>query len=324
VRRRDFISAATAALISPLVARADQRDKRIGFLSAYPEVVGKELVGCFSKGLAESGWIEGRNITIDYRWVGGKSELYRLYAAELVALKPDLIACNSTPAAEALQRATTDIPVLFMSVSDPVASGIVASLAHPQGNLTGLSNYLAATAGKLLELFKTVNPGLTRTVVLYDHDNPGKVLEAKELQAVSAALGLAIELPDIRNGKDIAEAISTAAQVPGTGIMTLVDGVTNSSRDLIIRLTTELRLPVISETREFVAAGGLMAYGLDFCDHFRRAAGYADKILKGAKPADLPVELPTKFMLTINLKTAKMIGVRVPPTMLSLADEIIE
>lgn len=220
MKRRDFMILLGGAAAWPFMAHAQQSRKRMGFLSAYPEDVGAELVGCFRRGLAELGWIEGQTVTADYRWAAGQPERYATFAAELVALKPDILACNSTPAAQALQRVTSEIPIVFMSVADP--------------------------------------------------------------------------------------------------------GLTNSHRSLIIELTTKLKLPVISETREFAAAGGLMSYGLNFCEHFRRAASYVDKILKGAKPSDLPVELPTKFQLIINAGTARTIGLAVPDTVLSLADEVIE
>jgi len=331
MRRREFISliagvALTSLPFRPITAQPQPKGKtaRLGFLSAYPAETGKTLVGCFRKGLEQLDWIEGRNISIEYRWVGDRPERYAAFAAELVALKPDLIACNSTPAAQALARATPSIPIVFMSVSDPVASGIVSNLSHPQGNITGVSNYLSATAGKLLELFKTASPNVSRVLVLYDHANAGKALEVRELQASAPALGLALDIPQTRNGDDIARAISAISETSGAGIVALTDGVTNANRGLIIELAAKARLPVISETREFVGAGALLSYGLDFCDHFRRAASYVDKLLKGARPSDLPVELPTKFQLAINLKAARTLGVTIPHNMIALADEVIE
>jgi len=324
MRRRDFTTYFGLAVAAwPLTVRA-QRMRRIGFLSSYTAEGGKELVGCFRKGLQAAGWIEGRTISIEYRWAAGRAERYAALAAELTRLNLDVIACNSTPAAQALQRATQDVPVVFMTVSAPVDGGIVPSLARPLGNITGVSNYSPATTGKLLELFKSVLAKPSRILVLRDPANIGKLIDVRELQASAPKLGLTLEVIDVRNGEDIERALAAAGRSDGVGIVTLTDGVTLSNRARIVELTKKYRLPTIFQTKEFVAAGGLMSYGVNFCEHFRRAAAYVDKILRGAKPADLPVELPTTFELVINLKTAKEIGVSVPPAMLTLADQVIE
>ena len=325
MRRRAFITLLGGAATWPLAARAQQSRKlfKIGFLSSYTAEAGKDLVGCFRKGLEELGWIDGKNISIEFRWAQGRAEQYPVLAAELVHLDLDLIAANSTPAAQALQRATRDIPVVFMSVSDPVASGIVKGLARPEANITGVSNFLPATSGKLLELLKSVAPNASRVVVLRDPDNAGKSLEVRELQASGPVLGLAIEVMDVRNVEEIAGAFAAIGHGP-TALVTLADGVTISNRKQIVELAAKHRLPAIYQVRAFVDAGGLMSYGLNFCQHFRRGARYVDRILKGAKPADLPVELPTTFELIINRIAANAIGVAISESFLMRADEVIE
>lgn len=326
-RRRDFVKGFIGSGIAwPLKALARQsvRMWRIGFLSSYTREGGKELIACFRKGLEQAGWIEGRTISIEYRWAERHAERYYPLALELVRLNLDVIACNSTPAAQALQRATRDVPIVFMTVSAPVKSGIVRSLAHPEGNITGVSNYSPATTGKLLQLFKTVVPSLSRVLVLRDPANFGKRIDVRELQTSAPQLGLVLKIIDVRNGKDIERAFSAMGQSDGIGIIALTDGVTLSNRERIVELAKKKRLATMFQTKEFVDAGGLMSYGINFCQHFRRAAAYVDEILKGAKPADLPVELPTTFELVINRGTARGIGLTVPPTILSLADQVIE
>jgi putative tryptophan/tyrosine transport system substrate-binding protein len=325
IGRRKFLATLGGAAMWPLAASAQPsgRTFRIGFLSSYTEQAGKDLVGCFQRGLAELGWIEGRNISIEHRWAQGRAERYPVLAAELARLDLDLIASNSTPAAQALQRATRDIPVVFMSVSDPVASGIVKSLARPEGNITGVSNFLPATSAKLLELLKSVAPDTSRVIVLRDPDNAGKWLEARELQDGGPVLSLAVEIVDVRNAEEIERAFAATRKGP-TAVVTLVDGVTLSNHKRIVELATRHRLPAIYQVRAFVDAGGLMSYGLNFCRHFRRGAMYVDRILKGAKPADLPVELPTTFELIINRKAADAIGLAMSESFLMRADEVIE
>jgi putative ABC transport system substrate-binding protein len=304
-------------------AQPSRKIFKIGFLSSYSEQAGKDLVGCFQKGLKELGWIEGRNISIEYRWAQGRAERYPVLAAELAGLGLDLIASNSTPAAQALQRAVRDIPVVFMSVSDPVASGIVKTLARPEANMTGVSNFLPATSAKLLELLKFVAPNTSRVTVLRDPDNAGKWLEAQELQAGGPVLNLAVEIVDVRNVEEIESAFAAIRDGP-TALVTLVDGVTISNHKRIVELAARHRLPAIYQIRAFVDAGGLMSYGLNFCQHFRRGAMYVDRILKGAKPADLPVELPTTFELIINRRAANSIGLAISESFLLRADEVIE
>jgi putative ABC transport system substrate-binding protein len=326
VGRRGFIAAfGSAAVIWSRAARAQQAGAvpRVGFLAGGAASSSK-YVDCFRTGLKDLGWVEGKNITIEYRWSDGVLEHYATLAAELVHLKPDLIVVSSTPGTQAVQQATHEIPVVFIAVSDPVASGIVASLARPGGNITGVSNFLPATSGKLLELLEAAAPGRSRAGILYNPDNAGKMLELRELQAAGKTLGIATQPLQVRSSDDIDHALRTAADLHCDSLVTLQEGVTFANRSRIIAYAQDNRLPSIYQIREFVDAGGLMSYGLNYCDHHRRGAYYADKILKGARPADLPVELPTKFELVVNLKAAAAIGLKMPATLLALADEAIE
>jgi putative tryptophan/tyrosine transport system substrate-binding protein len=256
-------------------------------------------------------------------WRGAATPLPAL-AAELVSLSPDLIVVSSTPGAQAVQKATREIPAVFIAVSDPVASGIVASLARPGGNLTGVSNFLPATTGKLLELLKAATPSAVRIAVLRDPNNAGKQLELRELEVLGSDLGVAIEAVDVRAPGDIEHAFSNLNRMGVEALITLVDGITITNRHRIAELAAKHRLPTIFQVRDFVDAGGLMSYGLNYCQHWRSAAAYVDRILKGDKPADLPVQLPTKFELIINLKAAKAIGLTMPPALLGLADELVD
>ena len=310
----------------PLTARAQQFGKvfRVGFLSSYSPEGGKVLLACLEDGLRDLGWVKGRNIQFDYRWSGGAATPLPSLAAELVRLNPDLIIVSSTPGAQAVQKATREIPAVFVAVSDPVASGIVASLARPGGNLTGVSNFLPATTGKLLELLKAATTSAVRIAVLRDPNNAGKQLELRELQVLGSNLGVAIEAVDVRAPDDIEDAFSYLNRIGADALITLVDGVTMTNRHRIAELAAKHRLPTIFQVRDFVDAGGLMSYGLNYCQHWRSAAAYADRILKGDKPADLPVQLPTKFELIINLKAAKAIGLTMPPALLGLADELVD
>jgi putative ABC transport system substrate-binding protein len=327
MERRKFITLLGGAMATfPLVAQAQQPGKvfQIGFLSNYSSGGGQALLACLKDGLKQLGWTEGQNAHFEHRWAGGDAKLLPAMAAELAGLHPDLIIVSSTPGAQAAQHATRDIPVVFVAVSDPVANGIVTSLARPGANVTGVSNFLPATTGKLLELLKAVCPGALRFAILRDPNNPGKRLEVEELRAEGSKMGFAIEAVDVATPDAVEDAFSA---MKGTGVealITLVDGVTMTSRARIAGLAEQARLPSVFQVRDFVDAGGLMSYGLNYCAHWARAASYADRIMRGANPSDLPVELPTKFELVINLKTARAIGLEVPPTLLARADEVIE
>jgi putative ABC transport system substrate-binding protein len=278
----------------------------------------------FRQGLGEHGWIEGQNIVVEYRVAEAKTERFPELAAELVRLKVDLIVAASTPAAQATQQATKTIPIVFIMVSDPVASGIVASLARPGANITGLSNMLPEMSGKLLELLKEAVPAATRVAVLYDPANAGKLLEFKELQAAAPALGMKLQSLEVHTDKEVDGAIATMTKARLDGLVTFIDAVTNKHRQRIVDFAAKHRVPSIYQTSEFAEAGGLMSYGLNPNEMFRRAAAYVDKILKGTKPADIPVERPIKFQFVINIKTAKQLGLKIPPNMLVRADRVIK
>jgi putative ABC transport system substrate-binding protein len=310
MRRREFIGLVGGAAAWPLAARAQLgKTARVGFLSGVFRAGDKGPVDCFRDGLRELGWIEGKNIEVQYRWAGGLPKRFTELADELVRLKPDVIVVTSTPGAQAVQR---------------VASEIVASLARPGANVTGVSNFLPATTAKLLELLKTVSPQLSRVAVLNNPTDPGKVLEVRELERSGPTLGIAVESIEVRSSEDFDPALSRIAPSRFDAIVTLQEGVTFENRFRIVTYAEKNRLPAIYQIREFVASGGLMSYGLNYCQHFRRGAVYVDKILRGANPAELPVELPTTFELIVNLKSAKAIGLVLPETFLLRADEVIE
>jgi ABC-type uncharacterized transport system substrate-binding protein len=325
--RREFIRLiGGAAAAWPLSTRAQQSStgKRIGFISSGSAAGLQARFACFMDGLRQFGWIEGQTISVEQRWGVGSSEPLPILAEKLARLKLDLIVATGTPAAQVIQRTTRDIPVVFIMVSDPVASGIVKSLARPGENVTGFSNFLPATTGKLLELIKTGVPAASRIAFLYDPANEGKLLELRELQASAQVLGVALEPRELRTTEDIESVFTAMAKTRPEALIVPSDGVTLGGLRRIVELAAMIRLPAIYQTREFVEAGGLMSYGLNVCQHHRRAAIYVDKILKGARPVDLPVELPTTFELLINAKTAKALGLEIPATLLALADEVIE
>ena len=295
-------------------------------MSTYSEEGGRELIGCFKTALAKLGWVEGQNVQFEHRWAEGKSDRYVPLATELAAMDLDLLAVNSTPASQAVKKATAgkNVPVVFMSVSDPVESGLVASLRRPGGNMTGVSNFFPATAGKLLDIIKTIVPQLARVVVIRDPANPGKKLDAGEIESAGRSVGVEVLDGSVKNADDIRQVFSSAASLRPDGWIVLVDGVTLSNQHLILDLAQASRLPAIYQVREFVEAGGLVSYGLNFCQHFARAAVYVDKILRGASPSDLPVEQPTEFELVINARTAKALGLEIPPILFAGAAEVLE
>jgi putative ABC transport system substrate-binding protein len=330
MHRRGFITLLGGAAVAwPLAARAQVRSNkpiRMGFLSNFTAKAGKELVGCFTSALGHLGWVEGQNLNIEYRWAEGKAENYPLLAAELAGMNLDIIAVNSTPAAQAMRKATppNGVPVVFMSVSDPVETGIVQSIPRPGANITGLSNFFPANSAKLLEIIRIVVPKMSRVIVIRDAANPGKTLDTKEIKEGGRTLGLTVEDAGVRSASEIKMRFSEMEKARPDALIVLIDGVTLSNRELILELINQSKLPAIYQVRDFVDAGGFISYGLNFCQHFAGAATYVDKILRGEKPADLPIELPTKFELVINLKTAKAMGLEVPPTLLARADEVIE
>ena len=325
LRRREFMTLLGGAIAWPLVARAQQRAKLpiVGFLGAATRSARSQWVAAFLQRLHELGWIEGRTVAIEYRWAEGRSERFAEIAAEFVRLKVDVIVTYATPPAIAAKKATAVIPIVSAVMGDPVGAGLVASLARPDGNVTGLSNQSADLAGKRVELLREVVHGLRRLAVLANVSNPVSGVEIGEVQAAAKALGLDVVTLEIRRAEDIAPAFETlkgraqALYVAGDPLM-----ITNRVR--INTLALGARLAATYNQREYVEAGGLMSYGPNFPDLFRRAGDYVDKILRGTKPAAIPVEQPTKFDLVINLTTAKTLGLDVPATLLARADEVIE
>jgi len=326
VRRRDFISIVGGVVMAwPLAARAQQpkRLPTIGYLGGSTRSNDAPWVAALVQRLGELGWTEGRTITIEYQWAEGRSERAAEIAAEFVRHKVDVIVTDGNTVIIAAKRVTSVIPIVFAASGDPVGNGLVASLARPGGNLTGLSVQAADLASKRLEILREVIPGLRRLAVIANASNPTSVGQISEAQIAARTLGLEIFPAEIRRAEDIGpifEAIKGHAEalyVPGDPLM-----VTNRVR--INTLAQGARLPTIFNFREFVEAGGLMSYGPSFPTLFRRAAEYVDKILRGAKPADIPVEQPTKFNLVVNLTTARALGLTVPPMLLSRADEVIE
>jgi putative tryptophan/tyrosine transport system substrate-binding protein len=325
IRRREFITlVGGAAAAWPLVARAQQPGKRptIGFLGAHPSIE-SQRVAAFVQRLRELGWIDGRNLAIEYRWAEGRNERYAENAAEFVRLKVDVIVTVATPPTLAAKQATAVIPIVFAAASDPVGTGLVASLARPGGNVTGLANQVSDTGGKKLELLREAVPGLRGLAIMANVDNPAAVLDMDEAQATARALGLEVTRSEIRRAEDIAPAFE-ALKGRADSLYLCPDPLMNTNRTRINILAVGARLPTIHAFREFVEAGGLMSYGPNLPNQFRRAADFVDKILRGAKPGDIPVEQPTKFDLVINLTTAKALGLEIPASLLARANEVIE
>jgi ABC-type uncharacterized transport system substrate-binding protein len=326
LRRRQFLALlGGAAATWPLAARAQQAAKlpTIGFLGAATPSVASQWVAVFVQRLRELGWIEGRTVSIEYRWLGGRTERADEIAAEFVRLKVDVIVTHATAPVLAAKQATSVIPIVFAVAADPLGADLVASLARPGGNVTGLSNQQTDLAGKRLELLREVVPGLRGLAIMCNVGNPSTVLDMGEAQAAAKALGLEITALEIRQPEDIASAFD-ALKGRAEALYVCGDTLTATNRIRINTLAVAARLPTIHGGREFVEAGGLMSYAPSFLDHFRRAADLVDKILRGTKPSDIPVEQPTKFDLVINLTTAKALGLEIPPTLLARADEVIE
>ena len=325
-KRREFITLlGGAAAAWPLAARAQQpeRMRRIGALMylAADDPDSPALAAAFARGLQELGWIEGRNIQIDYRWGGGDLDRVRRYAAELVALAPDVILVTSGSALAALQNATRTVPIVFASVSDPVGAGYVASLARPGGNTTGFTLFEYSISGKWLELLKQLAPGMTRAAVIRDPSITSGTGQFAAIQAVAPPLGVELTPIDARDAGGIEH---TIAGFTGGGLIVTASPSAFLRRELIIAAVARHRLPAVYPIRLYVANGGLISYGPDEIEQHRRAASYIDRILKGERPADLAVQHPTKYDLVINLKTAKALGIEVPPSLLARADGVIE
>jgi putative ABC transport system substrate-binding protein len=326
LKRRDFMTLLGGAAVAwPFGARAQQPGKlpTIGFLGATTPSAMGQWAAAFMQRLRELGWIEGRTIAIEVRWAEGRTERLIEIATEFVRIKVDVIVTHSAAPVFAAMQATSVIPIVFAVANDPLGSGLVASLARPGGNVTGLSNQATDLAGKRLELLREVLPGLRRPAIMANVDAPAAVLEMGEVQAAARALGVEAVTLEIRRAEDIASAFD-ALKGRADALFVCADPLAVVHRIQINTLAQGARLPTIFGFREFVEAGGLMSYGPNFPDQFRRAADFVDKILRGAKPGDIPVEQPTKFELVINLKTAKALGLTVPLIMRMTADEVIE
>jgi putative ABC transport system substrate-binding protein len=325
LRRRDFITLLGGVTVAwPLAARAQQGKRPIvGFLGDSTPLAESERAAAFARRLHDLGWIEGRTIAIEYRWADGRSDRLAEIAAEFARLKVDIIVTGGTPAVMAAKQAAPVVPIVFAAVGDPVGVGFVTSLARPGGNVTGLSALTADLAGKRLDLLRELVPDLGRLAIMGNVGNPLTALELGELQAAARPLGLQLDTLEIRRPQDIASALEAVKGRADT-LYVCQDLLTRANRLRINTLTLAARLPVMHASREFIEAAGLISYGPNFPDLYRRTADYVDKILRGAKPADLPVEQPTKFELVVNLTTAKALGLEVPPTLLARADEVIE
>jgi putative ABC transport system substrate-binding protein len=325
VKRREFITLlGSAAAAWPVAARAQQAGKlpTIGFLGSATATTQAQWVTAFVQRLRELGWVDGRNIAVEYRWAEGRSERFAEIAAEFVRLNVDVIVTSGGPA-YIIKKATSVIPIVFAVANDPVGSGLVISLARPGGNATGLSNQQTDTGGKRLELLRELLPSLRRLAVLADLANPSNVLDVREVQAAAQTLNVEVATWDIRGAEDIAPAF-LALKGRTDALYVCSNPLFVNNRIRIGILAVGARIPAIYAGREHVDAGGLICYGPNFADQFRRAADFVDKILRGAKPADLPVEQPTKFEMVINLTTAMALGLEIPSTLLARADEVLE
>ena len=322
--RREFITLLGGAATWPLAARAQQAKlPMIGFLGESTPSGQREWIAAFVRRLRELGWIEGTNVVIEYRWAEGRNERFAAMVAELIRLKVDVIVTQGTPAVLAAKQATFVVPIVFAIAGNPVVNGLVASLARPGGNATGLTNQTADLAGKRIELLREIVPDLRRLAIMANVDNPSVMLDIGEVQAAAGALGLEAAISEIRRAEDIAPAIE-ALQGRAEALYVAGDPLVTTNRNRLGILAVGARLPTMHGNRENVDAGGLISYGPNLPDLHRRAADFVDKILRGAKAAEIPVEQPTKFDLVINLITAKALRLEVPATLLARADEVIE
>jgi putative tryptophan/tyrosine transport system substrate-binding protein len=329
VNRRAFITLLGGAAAGwPLAARAQQaeRVRRIGLLMnfAADDPSGQTRLLAFAQALAQSGWTDGRNVQIDIRWAAGDPERIRRYAAELVALAPDVILASGGTTLGPLRQVSRTVPTVFTGVGDPVGAGFVDSLARPGGNATGFISFEWSLSGKWPELLKEIAPGVTRAVVLRDPELGSGASQFAVIQAVAPTLRVEVNPVNVGGAAEIERAVAVFAGAPNGGLLVTGGGRIRSHRDLIVKLAARHKLPAVYYDRVFADSGGLISYGPDFVDQFRRAASYVDRILKGEKPADLPVEAPTKYELVINHKTSRALGLEVPPTLLARADEVIE
>jgi putative tryptophan/tyrosine transport system substrate-binding protein len=328
LRRRAFITLFGAAVAWPLAARAQQAEhvRRIGLLmGTADDREGQARVTALKRGLQELGWTDGRNIQIETRFGGADAARIRAHAAELVALAPDVIVGQTTPVIRALRQATSSIPIIMAAVNDPVDQGFVSSLAHPGGNITGFTFIDFEMVGKWLEMLKEAVDGVSRAALMFNPDtSPHYYVYLRSFETVPRSIAVKVTAAPVRDVAEAEETIAKLGREPGGGLIVPPDAFTIVHDQLLVRLAQQHRVPAVYSYRISVAQGGLMSYGPDPFDNFRRSASYIDRIFKGAKPADLPVQQPTKFELAINLKTAKALGLDVPPTLLARADEVIE
>jgi putative tryptophan/tyrosine transport system substrate-binding protein len=329
MQRREFITLLGSATVAwPLAVRAQQpeRMRRIGVLMsvAADDPEGQARLTAFLQGLQQLGWADGRNVRIDIRWGAGDAERYRRYAAELVALAPDVILAASSSALGPLQEATRTVPIVFVTIADPVGAGFINSLARPGGNATGFSQFEYGVIGKWLELLKEIAPGVTRVAVIRDPTISAGAGQFGAIQTAAPSFGVEVNPVNMRDAGEIERAIAGFARSPNGGLILTAGPLGTIHRELIVTLAARHKLPAVYYERYFVIGGGLISYGPHLIDQYQRAAGYVDRILKGEKPADLPVQAPTKYELVINLKTAKALGLTIPPTLLTRADEVIE
>jgi putative ABC transport system substrate-binding protein len=329
MRRREFITLIGAAAAWPLAARAQQRERmrRIGVVtggSAGEDSDSHANVAALRQGLQQLGWSEGGNVRIDYRWGAGSAENVRKYAAELAALAPDAILAVGTSTMAPLLQATRTVPIVFVNVADPVGAGFVDSLSRPGGNATGFMQFEYSLTGKWLELLKQIAPGVTRAAVLRDAALTAGIGQFAVIQSVAPSLGVEVSPINLRGAPEIERVVAAFARSPNGGLIVTSTSLALRHRELIIALAARHKLPAVYYRRYFVTTGGLMSYGYDLADQYRRATVYLDRILRGEKPADLPVQSPTRYELVINQKTAKALGLTVPESLLARADEVIE
>ncbi len=320
------LALALSIAAAPLIACAQEVGKayRVGILEAIPAAQNAANLAALREGLRDLGYVEGRNLVIEYRSADGHAEQFPDLAADLVRLNVGVIVTRGTPAALAAKHATGTIPIVMASSGDPVRTGIVTSLAHPGGNVTGLSALATDVQGKQLEVLREMVPGIARIAFLFNMSNPVLQAEWNEAEPAASSVGIQPQLLDVRSVRDLAPAFDVATQQHAGALIVGIDGLIQANRGLIVQAAAMRHLPTISREREFVDAGGLMSYGIHYPDSYHRAASYVDKIFKGAKPADLPVEQPTRLEMVINLKTAKVLGLTIPQSILVRADEVIQ
>ena len=327
MKRREFIGLIGGVAVAwPVAARAQRAGKiyHIGVLETTPLALNAPNFDALRSGLRDLGYVEGQNLIILYRSADGRAEKFPELAEELVGLNVDLIVTRGTPAAIAAKKATATIPIVSAATGEPVTAGVAASLAHPGGNFTGLTSISSEIEAKQIELVRELVPGIVRVAFLYNMANPIYPITWRQMETLLRPLGIEPQLLDVRRANDLGPAFDTARSQPAGVVLVGMDGLIQANRQAIIELALEHRVPAVYPSREFVEAGGLIAYGVSYADLYRRAASYIDKILKGASPADLPIERPTKFEMTVNLKAAKAIGLTVPESFLLRADEVIE